>query len=195
MAPAAGPQPNAGPLWKAYPLDTAPPTTATTTAPVTPTGTQRPATSPERPTAISPGALDPLHAGGSSMAVTIIFFGSLAAAFLLMTGTLVRRARRRRAARRAMCEITWSPAAEGGAFRATTWETGDAPHVVAASPCFERRTPGPPDEDLASRQAYTELVRRLMAEGWEPYGRGHAWWEMRLRRSERSGTPGEAIHG
>jgi hypothetical protein len=36
----------------------------------------------------------------------------------------------------------------------------------------------------------------LIAEGWEPYGRGRAWWEMRLRRTpESSGTPREAIHG
>jgi hypothetical protein len=129
------------------------------------------------------------------MAVTIIFFGSLTAALLLVAGALVRRARRRRAATLAMCEITWSPAADGGAFRATTWQRGDAPQLVAASRPFERRTPGPPDDDRASRQAYGELVRALMAAGWEPYGRGHAWWEMRLRRSEQSGTPGEAIHG
>jgi hypothetical protein len=129
------------------------------------------------------------------MAVTIIFFGSLAAATLLVCAALVRRARHRRAANRALCEITWSPAAEGGTFRATTWETGDAPQIVAASRHFERRTAGPPDDDRASRQAYGDLVRTLMAAGWEPYGRGHAWWEMRLRRTEQSGTPGEAIHG
>jgi hypothetical protein len=194
MAPAAGPQPNADPLWKAYPLDTDAPATAATTSPATSAAT-RPATSAERPITISPAALDRPRSSGPSMAVTIIFFGSLATACLLLAGTLVQRARLRRAARRAVCEITWSPAAEGGAFRATAWGTGDAPQVLAASPRFERRTPGPPDEDRASRQAYAELVRTLMAEGWEPYGRGQAWWEMRLRRSERSGTPGEAIHG
>jgi hypothetical protein len=48
----------------------------------------------------------------------------------------------------------------------------------------------------ARRPRCAELVRALMAEGWEPYGRGRAWWEMRLRRTpESSGTPREAIHG
>jgi hypothetical protein len=199
VAPAAGPQPNADPLWKAYPLDTNSPAPATTTSPATtaspaaPVVTQRPAMSAPAPAADA--RLD-RHASRPPRAITIVFFGSLAAALLLVGVALIRRRRRPRVKGPVTCEITWLPASEGGAFSATTWTNGDVPDVVAASRRFERRTPGPPDQDQASRQAYAELVRVLMAEGWEPYGRGRAWWEMRLRRApESSGTPREAIHG
>jgi hypothetical protein len=195
VAPAAGPQPNADPLWKAYPLNSAPPATATTTSPSPYATTERPAPSADQPTTAPARPLDRPRSGGPSPAVMILFFGSLAAAAALAAASLVRWLRRRRAIGPQTCEITWLPVAEGGAFSATIWQNGDAPQVVAASRRFERRMPGPPDQDRDSRQAYAELVRRLISEGWEPYGRGHAWWEMRLRRSDESETPTEAIHG
>jgi hypothetical protein len=206
VAPAAGPQPIADPLWKAFPLDTDPPATATSTSPA-PSARTAPAaparTSPAAPiiaqqpaTSAPPAALEPPGPNGPPAAITMIFFGSLAGASLLVVAALMRRrAGRRRALGPVTCEITWSPVSEGGAFSATTQENGDVPQLVAASRRFERRTPGPPDQDWASRQAYAELVRLLMAEGWEPYGRGRAWWEMRLRRAPKPGTPREAIHG
>jgi hypothetical protein len=68
--------------------------------------------------------------------------------------------------------------------------------MVAASPPFERGHPGAPDDDdAAPREAYAELVVKLLAEGWEPYERGTAWWEMRLRRNAGSSMSREAIHG
>jgi hypothetical protein len=178
-------QPSGKPLWDAYPLDTG-------------SDTPAPASSAPATTTTTPQAtpLPRLHgdAGGTSIVVQIAFFGCLGAVLLMAaTATGLRVARRRRA--QVTCEIWWSTAAEGGAFCATALERGDAPHLVAASRRFERSQPGAPDEDVASRQAYAELVRKLVSEGWEPYERGTAWWEMRLRRTEGSSTPREAIHG
>lgn len=198
VAPAAGPQPIADPLWDAFPLDTDPPATATTTssAPSVRTSPDAPVIAQWPAPSATPAALERPRASGPSPAITMIFFGSLAGASVLVAAALMRRrARRRRAVGPVTCEITWSPAYEGGAFSATTQANGDVPQLVAASRRFERGTPGPPDQDWVSRQAYAELVRLLMAEGWEPYGRGRAWWEMRLRRAPESGTPREAIHG
>jgi hypothetical protein len=178
-------QPSGKPLWDAYPLDTG-------------SDTPAPASSAPATTTTAPQAapLPRLHgdAGGTSIVVQIAFFGCLGAVLLMAaTATALRVARRRRAG--VTCEIWWSPADEGGAFWATALERGDAPRLVAASRRFERSQPGAPDEDVASRQAYAELVRKLVSEGWEPYERGTAWWEMRLRRTEGSSTPREAIHG
>ena len=177
-------QPSGKPLWDAYPLDTDSHTPAPASRPPTTTTTSQ----------VAP--LPPLHgdAGGASIVTQIAFFGCVGALLLMaVTATGLRVARRRRA--QATCEIWWSPAAEGGAFWATALERGVAPRLVAASRRFERSQPGAPDDDVASRQAYAELVRKLVCEGWEPYERGTAWWEMRLRRTDGSSTPREAIHG
>ena len=177
-------QPSGKPLWDAYPLDTDSHTPALASPPPTTTTTSQAA------------PLPPLHgdAGGASIVTQIAFFGCVGALLLMaVTATGLRVARRRRA--QATCEIWWSPAAEGGAFWATALERGVAPRLVAASRRFERSQPGAPDDDVASRQAYAELVRKLVSEGWEPYARGTAWWEMRLRRTEGSSTPREAIRG
>jgi hypothetical protein len=125
--------------------------------------------------------------------VQIAFLGCLGVALLAIAGTAVARARRR--PREPTCEIWWFAAKEGGAFCATALERGETPRLVAASPRFERRQPGPPDADWASRQAYTQLVRELMSNGWEPYERGNAWWEMRLRRADGASVQHDAIHG
>ena len=54
---------------------------------------------------------------------------------------------------------------------------------MAESRRFERRPPDAPDEDAASKAAYAELLRDLVADGWQPYERGRDWWAMRLRRT------------
>jgi hypothetical protein len=177
-------QPSGKPLWDTYPLDTGSDTPAPASRSPTTTTTPQGSPHPQLPG----------DARGTSIVAQIAFFGCVGAVLLMaVTATWLRVARRRRA--QATCEIWWSPAAEGGAFWATALERGDAPRLVAASRRFERSQPGAPDEDVASRQAYAELVRKLVSEGWEPYGRGTAWWEMRLRRTEGSSTPREAIHG
>jgi hypothetical protein len=178
-------QPSGKPLWNAYPLDTASRTT---------TPASRPATTTTARSQAAP--LPQLHsdAGRPSTAFQMAFFGCLGAALLVVGTAIVLRVGRRRRAR-ATCEIWWAPLAEGGAFCATALERGATPRLLAASQRFERSQPGAPGEDWASRQAYAELVRQLVSDGWEPYERGAAWWEMRLRRSAGSSTPREAIHG
>jgi hypothetical protein len=178
-------QPSGKPLWDAYPLDTGSDIPAPASSVPAPTTT----TSQAAPLPRLRG-----DAGGTSIVAQIAFFGCLGAVVLMAATAMgLRVARRRRA--QATCEIWWSPGDEGGAFWATALERGDAPRLVAASRRFERSQPGAPDEDVASRQVYAELVRQLVSEGWEPYERGTAWWEMRLRRAEGSSTPREAIHG
>jgi hypothetical protein len=183
---ANSPQPSGKPLWNAYPLDSGSSKPAAAAQPATPIGPRpQTASAPELQT----------RGGGAQMALQIAFFGCLGALFLIgATAAAMRVARRRRT--EVTCEISWSPSAEGGAFRATALEQGDTPHMVAASPPFEHGHPGAPDDDdAAPRKAYTELVVKLLAEGWEPYERGTAWWEMRLRRNAGSSMPREAIHG
>jgi hypothetical protein len=172
-------QPSGKPLWDAYPLDTG----STATTPSSTSGDPQPAPRPE---------LDG-DSGSGSIELQIAFLGCLGVALLAIAGTAVVRTRRRPDG--PTCEIWWFAAKEGGAFCATALESGDAPRLVAASPRFDRRQPGPPNEDWAARHAYAELVRKLVSEGWEPYERGTAWWEMRLRRPDGSSTPREAIHG
>jgi hypothetical protein len=173
-------KPTGSPLWEAYPLDNG--STAATPSAITP----EPEAAP----------LPQLHAesGSASTPLQIAFFGCLGVALLALARAALARLARRPAGQ-LTCEIWWSASEEGGAFCATALERGDAPRLVAASPRFERRQPGPPDEDWASRQAYTQLVRELMSNGWEPYERGNAWWEMRLRRTEQSSVQKEAVHG
>ena len=184
---ADSPQPSGKPLWNAYPLDGGSSNPAPSALPSTTTISPQPQAAPARQ--LQTGG------GGTPMALQVAFFGCLGALLVIAaTATVLRAARRRRT--QVTCEISWSPAAEGGAFRATAVERGDTPRMVAASPPFERSQPGAPDDgDEASRKAYAELVVRLLAEGWVPYERGTAWWEMRLRRNAGSSTPREAIHG
>jgi hypothetical protein len=178
-AAAEGSKPTAGPLWEAYPLDNG--STAAT----------QPATSREPGAAPRPE----LHAesGNASAELQIAFLGCLAVALLAIARTAV--VRRRRRPEGPTCEIWWFAAKEGGAFCATALERGGAARLIAASPRFERRQPGPPDQDRASRQAYTQLVRELMSNGWEPYERGNAWWETRLRRHDGGSVERDTVHG
>jgi hypothetical protein len=182
-------QPSGKPLWNAYPLDPG----SDTRAPA-PRATQGAAAPTIEHPQTAPMPRLRTDAGATPLPLQIAFFGCLGALLLLALGAIARVALRRRG--KVTCEISWSPAAQGDAFRATALERGDAPRLVAASRPFERSRPGAPDDDdLASRQAYAELVRNLVSDGWEPYDRGTAWWEMRLRRTAGSSRPGEAIRG
>ena len=172
-------KPTASPLWDAYPLDNG----STATTPSSTSGDPQPAPRPE---------VDG-DSGSGSIELQIAFLGCLGVALLAIAGTAVVRTRRRPDG--PTCEIWWFAAKEGGAFCATALERGDAPRLVAASPRFDRRQPGPPDEDWAARQAYAQLVRELMSNGWEPYERGNAWWEMRLRRADGASVQRDAVHG
>lgn len=51
--------------------------------------------------------------------------------------------------------------------------------AIATSPMFRCRS-ATPEETEASRVALTALIDRLIAEGWEPNGRGRAWYARRF---------------
>ena len=55
-------------------------------------------------------------------------------------------------------------------------------YVLGRSRPFRRRSSQPPAPEGKAAAVYAELVAHLRAEGWEPAGRGDAWYEARLRR-------------
>jgi hypothetical protein len=184
-ATASAQQPDPAPLWKAFPL-----------SPKRPAGSmarEHPTGAPLRVPA--PARSRPARASGAGSAsdgrsasqdtprpVAIAFYGALAGLCAIAAGALTMRVMRRRS-QPVTCEITWSPGANGDAFRATARLDGEEPWIVAQSRRFERDSPDPPAYDAASHQAYDELLRDLYADGWLPYERGREWWAMRLRRT------------
>jgi hypothetical protein len=55
-------------------------------------------------------------------------------------------------------------------------------YVLGRSRPFRRRSSRPPAQEGKASAVHAELVAHLRAEGWEPAGRGDAWYEARLRR-------------
>jgi hypothetical protein len=55
-------------------------------------------------------------------------------------------------------------------------------YVLGRSRPFRRRSNQPPAPEGKAAAVHAELVAHLRAEGWEPAGRGEAWYEARLRR-------------
>jgi hypothetical protein len=55
-------------------------------------------------------------------------------------------------------------------------------YVLGRSRPFRRRSSQPPAPKGKAAAVHAELVAHLRAEGWEPAGRGGAWYEARLRR-------------
>ncbi|MGH2451314.1 MAG: hypothetical protein ACRDGE_08600 [Candidatus Limnocylindria bacterium] len=55
-------------------------------------------------------------------------------------------------------------------------------YVLGRSRPFRRRSSQPPALEGKAAAVHAELVAHLRAEGWEPAGRGDAWYEARLRR-------------
>ena len=55
-------------------------------------------------------------------------------------------------------------------------------YVLGRSRPFRRRSSRPPAQEGKAAAVHAELVAHLRAEGWEPAGRGDAWYEARLRR-------------
>jgi hypothetical protein len=55
-------------------------------------------------------------------------------------------------------------------------------YVVGRSRPFRRRSRQPPEPAGKAAAVHAELVAHLHADGWEPAGRGDAWYEGRLRR-------------
>jgi hypothetical protein len=178
-AAALAQEPDPAPLWKAYPLS--PQQSSGSTGPERPTGAPLRAPAPARTAAADTTGERPSRQG-TPVAVALAFYGALAGVCAISAGTLTMRVIRRRA-QQVICEISWSPGADGDAFRATAQRDGEEAWVVAQSRRFERGTPDPPAYDDASHAAYDELLRNLYADGWLPYERGREWWAMRLRRT------------
>lgn len=55
-------------------------------------------------------------------------------------------------------------------------------YVLGRSRTFRQRSNQPPAPEGKAAAVHAELVAHLRADGWEPAGRGDAWYEARLRR-------------
>lgn len=184
-------QPDATPLWKAFPLTQDRPAEAKKPTP-RPNGStlrilelprSRPATNGDGP-----------GRSGAPATVAFVFYGALGCLAAIGVGAAALHVVRR-PPRPVTCEISWSPSEDGDAFLATAQLDGSKERVVARSRRFERRSPEGPGYHAASRQAYEQLLNDLYAEGWQPYERGRHWWEVRLRHELTSKTPAPTRHG
>ena len=176
------PRPSAEPLWKAYPLDTAKPTSAAHPPAQRATTTTTPLM-----------RLDPPAPAVAPLAVVIVFYAVIAGLVVCVAQLARRHVRRRRPRDPVTCEISWSQGDHGGVFRATVFAAGDKPRLVAESRPLEGRPPVLPDEGARSHDACAELVRNLVSQGWEPYQRGPHWWALSLRRGPSAGPPNGAL--
>lgn len=176
------PRPSAEPLWKAYPLDTAKPTSAAHPPAQRATTTTMPLV-----------RLDPPAPAVAPLAVVIVFYAVIVGLVVCVAGLARQCVRRRRSREPVTCEISWSRGGHGGAFRATVFAAGDKPRLVAESRPLEGQPPVLPDEGARSHDAYAELVGNLVSQGWEPFDRGRDWWAVRLRRIPSAGPPSGAL--
>jgi hypothetical protein len=176
------PRASAEPLWKGYPLDTGEPTNA-----AHPAGAARDHHDDATRAAGSP------RAGLAPLAVVIVFDAVIVGLVVSVAGLARRCVRRPRSRESATCEISWSQGGHGRAFRATVFAAGDKPRLVAESRPLEGRPPVLPDEGARSHDAYAELVRNLVSQGWEPFDRGRDWGAVRLRRIPSAGPPSGAL--
>ncbi|HEV3407634.1 MAG TPA: hypothetical protein VG079_03005 [Gaiellaceae bacterium] len=81
------------------------------------------------------------------------------------------------------CEIRWWGSLAGSEFYARATAADGSPFEAGRSKTFEwhgRSAPAERDEIVA---AHAALVRDLVGAGWEPAGRGEAWYEHRFRRA------------
>ena len=171
--------PDPDPLWKAYPLT---PGKTTGSKPA-----ERPNGAPLTVDATPPPRVNanpdaPARTTAVPLAVSIAFYLALAILSAVGVGAATLYLVRRRA-QPVICEISWSPGAQGAAFLATAQRGDREEWVVARSGRFDRDTTEPPEYDAASHAAYDQLLSDLYADGWLPYERGREWWEMRLRRT------------
>jgi hypothetical protein len=176
------PRASAEPLWKAYPLDTAKPTSAAHPPAQRATTTTTPLV-----------RLDPPARVPAPLAVVFVFYAVIVGLVVGVAGLARRCVRRWRSREPVTCEISWSQGGHGGAFRATVFAAGDKPRLVAESRPLKGPPPVLPDEGARSHDAYAELVRNLVSQGWEPFDRGRDWWAAGLRRIPSAGSPSGAL--
>jgi hypothetical protein len=201
-AVAAGQQaaPTPEPLWKAYPLDTGKPKSATPLSrpaeqlPSRPGSaeTTRPLSDPDGRSA--PALVQALLFGAAGAILALAFaWGVLPAWRAQRSPRDVRRGRADGPAAGSglappkpsagtTCEIGWSPSARGVTFQATADLPGRGADVIAESPPVAPPDAGAPPKTLASRLAHQQLVQALEGAGWERCGRGSDWYAMRFRR-------------
>ena len=170
-------RPSAEPLWKAYPLDTAKPTSAAHPPAQRATTTTTPLV-----------RLDPPAPAVAPLAVVIVFYAVIGGLVVCVAQLARRHVRRRRPRDPVTCEISWSQGGHGGVFRATVFAAGDKPRLVAESRPLEGR-PVLPEEGARSYAAYASLV----SQGWEPYQRGPHWWAPSPRGIPSAGPPNGAL--
>jgi hypothetical protein len=103
------------------------------------------------------------------------------------------------------CEVEWARSFRGSEFDARPLTPG-AVDSLPRSPTFRwREDHAPPDTNADARKAHEELVRSLVAAGWEPVGEADPWYGERFRRPatwepvevpvERTATPRAARLG
>lgn len=84
------------------------------------------------------------------------------------------------------CQIEhWASRSASGAlsdFYALAGRPGGESYVAAVSQPFKWGRSDPPGEVGETADAHEALVDLLLAEGWEPAGRGAAWYQRRFRR-------------
>jgi hypothetical protein len=83
------------------------------------------------------------------------------------------------------CEIDWWRGYVKSDFYALAVRPGGERYVAARSSTFHWWRTEPPLEESPGSEAHARLVARLVADGWEPVGRGLAWYKTRLRRRRR----------
>jgi hypothetical protein len=81
------------------------------------------------------------------------------------------------------CEILWWRGLVGSEFYARASSANGAPFEAGRSKLFEWHRRGAPPETDEIVAAHSALVHELVRAGWEPVGRGEAWYEHRFRRA------------
>jgi hypothetical protein len=87
-----------------------------------------------------------------------------------------------------ICEIKWIRVNGGSEFVAMTRAPDGTETTLARSPRFRWRLPLAPDATPGASAAHKDLVGRLLAAGWRPYGRAGLlnWYADRFRAPETS---------
>jgi hypothetical protein len=80
------------------------------------------------------------------------------------------------------CTIEWERFYVTARFDAYLVDPGGGRKLVAASPEFRWLHTRPPEETTRARQALDMLIEKLRRSGYEPSGRGHEWFALRLTR-------------
>jgi hypothetical protein len=95
-------------------------------------------------------------------------------------------------AQQSSCEIEWWRGWVRSQFVACSSNGSGEKSMIAESPSFSWRGSEPPPETPAAVAAYLELAQKLDSLGWEPDGRGDAWFDARFRLAQTEAHGAEA---